>query len=214
LKIPLTTIRGFAQLMLRRRQLSEPGLRTMLSQADRLERLINDLLDGARLEAGRLDIIPARVDLAALAQETADAARQLSPTHAITVISPETPIIGRWDAGRLEQVFENLLTNAIKYSPDGSDVIVRLEDGGVEAAVTISDQGAGIAPDQLPHLFSRFTRLQAATASGAPGLGLGLYIARSLVEAHGGRVWVESKVGVGSTFGFVLPIDQSTNRPM
>lgn len=147
LKIPLTMMRGFAQLMLRRKQLSEPGLRTMLSQADRLERLINDLLDSARLEAGRLEIVPEQVDLAALAQDTASAARQLSPTHAVHIVSPETPIIGRWDAGRLEQIIENLLTNAIKYSPSGSEVIVRLEDRGSEAIVTITDQGAGIPPD-------------------------------------------------------------------
>jgi PAS domain S-box-containing protein len=206
LKIPLTTIRGFVQLMLRRRQLSEPGLRTMLSQANRLERLINDLLDSARLESGRLEIVPERVDLAVLARESVDAVYQLSPTHVVHIIAPETPIVGRWDAGRLAQVFENLLTNAIKYSPDGSEVIVRLEAAGPEAVVTITDQGSGIPPDQFAHLFSRFTRLHAATASGAPGLGLGLYIARSLIEAHGGRIWVESEVGVGSTFGFALPV--------
>jgi PAS domain S-box-containing protein len=206
LKIPLTTMRGFVQLMLRRGQLSEPGLRTMLSQADRLERLINDLLDSARLEAGRLEIVPERVDLAALAQESVDAVHQLSPTHRIQIVAPEAPIVGRWDAGRLGQVFENLLTNAIKYSPQGSDVIVRIDATATEATVTITDQGSGIPAAELPHLFSRFTRLQSATASGAPGLGLGLYIAHSLIEAHGGRIWVESEVGVGSTFGFELPV--------
>ncbi|HEX5166735.1 MAG TPA: ATP-binding protein [Thermomicrobiales bacterium] len=207
LKIPLTTMRGFVQLMLRRKQLSEPALRTMLAQADRLERLINDLLDSARLEAGRLEIVPERVDLIALARETAQAEVQLSPTHTIRVLAPETRVVGRWDAGRLEQVFENLLTNAIKYSPDGSEVIVRIEVSGAEAIVTVTDQGSGIPPEQLPHLFSRFTRLHAAAASGTPGLGLGLYIARSLVEAHRGRIWVESEVGSGSTFGFALPLE-------
>ncbi len=103
-------------------------------------------------------------------------------------------------------MIENLLTNAIKYSPDGSEVVVRLESNGPEAIVTITDQGVGIPPDQFPYLFSRFTRLHAATASGAPGLGLGLYIARSLIESHGGRIWVESEVGVGSTFGFAIPL--------
>jgi signal transduction histidine kinase len=199
-------MRGFVQLMLRRGQLSEPGLQTMLSQADRLERLINDLLDSARLEAGRLEIVPERVDLVALAQESVDAVHQLSQTHGIQIVAPEAPIIGRWDAGRLGQVFENLLTNAIKYSPQGSDVIVRLDATATEATVTITDHGAGIPAAELRHLFSRFTRLQSAAASGAPGLGLGLYITRSLIEAHGGRIWVESEVGVGSTFGFMLPV--------
>jgi len=206
LKIPLTTIRGFVQLMLRRGQLSEPGLQTILVQSDRLERLINDLLDSARLESGHLEIVPARVDLARLAQESADAVHQLSPTHTVRVTCPEVPIVGRWDAGRLGQVFENLLTNAIKYSPLGSDVVVCLTSTETEAIVTITDQGIGIPADQIPHLFSRFSRLHAATASGAPGLGLGLYIARSLIEAHGGRIWVESEVGVGSVFGFALPM--------
>jgi len=150
--------------------------------------------------------VPARVDLAALAQESVDAVHQLNPTHIIRTVAPEARIIGRWDAGRLGQVFENLLTNAIKYSPQGSDVIVRIDATATEATVMITDQGSGIPAAELPHLFSRFTRLQSATASGAPGLGLGLYIARSLIEAHGGRIWVESEVGVGSTFGFGLPM--------
>jgi signal transduction histidine kinase len=204
-------MRGFVQLMLRRKQLSEPALRTMLAQADRLERLINDLLDSARLEAGRLESVPERVDLVSLAQETAQAAVQLSPTHTIRVLAPEMRVIGRWDAGRLEQVFENLLTNAIKYSPDGSEVLVRIEVDGSDAVVTVTDHGSGIPPEQLPHLFSRFTRLQAAMTSGTPGLGLGLYIARSLVEAHRGRIWVDSEIGVGSTFGFALPLDHAAS---
>jgi signal transduction histidine kinase len=206
LKIPLTTIRGFAQLMLRRRELSQPGMMTILSQADRLERLINDLLDSARLEAGRLEITPSRVDLVLLARESAEAASQLGSGHLIRVVAPESPLVGHWDEGRLAQVFENLLSNAIKYSPQGGEVLVTIDLAGDQAIVTVRDEGIGIPADQLPVLFGRFTRLQAAGSAGTPGLGLGLYIARSLVEAHGGRIWVESAVDAGSLFGFSLPL--------
>jgi len=111
------------------------------------------------------------------------------------------------DPNRLERMLGNLLSNAIKYSGTGAEITVRVRERGGEAIVTVSDRGPGIDPKDLPHLFERGYR--AARDESTEGLGLGLYITRLLVEAHGGRIWVDSEVGRGSSFNFTLPLVQS-----
>ncbi len=208
LKTPLTSIKGLAQLMLRRQEYSQPSLETIVSQSNHLVRLINDLLDVARLEAGRLDLQFEAVDLGQLARNAVRQAQAMTSRHMILFEIAEQPIVHEWDGDRIRQVLLNLLTNAIKYSPGGGEIVVRVDDNPAERHVCISvrDNGMGIAPEELPRLFSRFYRAeQSLTAS--EGLGLGLYIARSLVTAHGGRISVESLPGQGSTFSVTLPYD-------
>ena len=135
-------------------------------------------------------------------------ARSLAARHTVVVDVPEGSLEGWWDPDRLGQVLHNLLANAIKYSPGGGEIRVRVEDLGRQVRVSVADQGIGIAPDALPRLFGRFYRTETAAASGATGLGVGLYIAKSLVEAHGGQIWAESRgEGCGATFGFTVPYE-------
>jgi signal transduction histidine kinase len=110
------------------------------------------------------------------------------------------------DPARLERALMNLLTNALKYSPPDSPVVVRVACGDGEAVISVSDRGPGIPPEELPHLFQRYYRSRSTTAKKVGGLGLGLYITRLIAEAHRGRVWVESEPGQGSTFYFALPL--------
>ncbi|MHB1416804.1 MAG: sensor histidine kinase, partial [Chloroflexota bacterium] len=115
---------------------------------------------------------------------------------------PVPPVLA--DPERVERVVVNLVTNALKYSTPGKPVVVRVQPSDGEAMVSVIDEGPGISSEELPHLFQRYRR--AAAGNKAGGLGLGLYIARLIVEAHGGRIWVESEVGKGSTFSFTLPL--------
>ena len=204
LRNPLTALSGFAQLLQRQRRYNERAVTMILSQARQLERLIGDLLEVSRLEAGRLELRRTEMDLAQLVRVAVERTQALTDRHAIRVDAPPGQLRGWWDADRLEQVLHNLLSNAVKYSPAGGEITVRVEGDGAVARVAVADQGVGIAPGALPRLFDRFYRAE-ATASGAQGLGLGLYISRSLVQAHGGRMWAESTPGRGSTFVFTLP---------
>ena len=204
LRSPLTSIKGFAQMMRRRGAYDEPTLDAIVTQARRLDRLIGDLLDVSAMESGQLELRWTGMDLVPLVRASAEQAQALTTKHTVRVEAPDRPLVGRWDRDRLEQVLENLLSNAIKYSPNGGEVLVRTQDLGLEARISVTDHGAGIPTDVLPRLFSRFYRAE-ATARDVQGLGLGLYISKSLVEAHGGRIWVESAPGCGSTFTLTLP---------
>lgn len=209
LKSPLTSIKGFAQLMRRRERYNETAVESIVAQTGHLERLINDLLDAARLEAGRADLQRTLVDLVELAQSIVEGVAAWTTEHLVLVEAKRPTIHDQWDADRLAQVPQHLLSNAVKYSPDGGDIVVTVDtaapDGGSRAVVSVSDRGVGIPEDVRDRLFDRFYRVE-STERGAQGLGLGLYITRSLVEAHGGRIWVESTPGNGSTFTFTLPI--------
>ena len=119
---------------------------------------------------------------------------------------PQHPVVGQWDRDRLGQVLDNLLGNAVKYTPAGSEIRVRIEAGRHEARLRVADQGPGIPAAVLPQLFERFYRGEHADETG--GLGLGLYISRMLVDAHGGRIWAASAPGAGSTFTVSLPLDR------
>jgi signal transduction histidine kinase len=200
---PLSGIRGYAQLLQRGLASDEQAAAAIIPEATRLQRLVDELLDVSRLEASRLKLRRERLDLVRLARTMAEQAQALTPRHAVRVEAPDRSLIGRWDHDRLAQVLPNLLSNAIKYSPDGGEVLVRVEDLGQEARVSVSDRGVGIPSAELRRLLQRFSRTEAATAGRARGLGL--YISRALVEAHGGRIWAVSEVGRGSTFTFTLP---------
>ncbi len=203
LRSPLTTLKGQAQLLKRHRTFSEPRVDAILAQTERMDRLVGDLADVVRLEAGHLELRPMRMDLGALAHDYVDQTRLRVPGMAISVDAPAAAVVGAWDPSRVGQVVQNLIDNALKYGGSGG-VRVRIDADRDEARLAVSDDGPGIVPERLPRLFDRFYRADVTGAGG--GLGLGLYIARMLVEAHGGRIWAESAPGEGSTFTVVLPL--------
>lgn len=204
LRNPLSSLKGYAQLMERRGVYSQDGIRTIVRQTDRLSRMVGCLADAARIEAGQLELRRTEVDLVARVAAVVEAARESTGEQAPRLDAPGRPIVGLWDRERVEQVVANLLGNALKYGGDGP-VVVRVEDRGDDACVSVADRGPGIDAESLPRLFERFFRAPDAVASSAKGMGIGLYVCRGLVEAHGGRIWAESAPGQGSTFSFTLP---------
>jgi PAS domain S-box-containing protein len=201
---PLTVLRARAQLLQRRQRYDEESIDAILEQTTRMDRLIGDLRELAQVDGGGLSIQREDVDLVGLAQEAVERVRTLTTGHTVRLEAPDLPIVVAGDWDRLGQVLDNLLSNAVKYSPDGGEVLVRVEAVRGQASLRVADQGPGIPADALPRLFERFYRGQYAPAGG--GLGLGLYISRMLVEAHGGRIWAASVPGAGSTFTVVLPL--------
>jgi len=183
------------------------GLATDINKdAQRLNRMIGEMLDLDRMEAGKIRLNPKPVDLNALIREVIDRAQVASARHTIkTDLDRALPIVTA-DGDRLVQVVSNLLSNAIKYSPDGGEVGIatRAEDGMVH--VSVRDHGLGIAPEFVNRLFGRYERFESNRTSKVVGTGLGLAISRQIVELHGGRIWVDSQVGSGSNFQFTVPI--------
>jgi PAS domain S-box-containing protein len=216
LKTPLTSLLGQAQLLQRRGQregtLSERDSRTVgvvAEQAARLNKMVAALLDVSRLEQGKLSIERASLDLGALITRVVDELRPTLTHHTIEYTAPDTRLPLEGDELRLEQVLQNLLGNAIKYSPDGGPVAVRVERCGTFARLSIRDQGIGIPPDALSQLFGRFYRADNVDDRQFAGLGIGLYVVREIVEMHGGTVSVESREGQGSIFTITLPLSGS-----
>ncbi|HEV7666874.1 MAG TPA: ATP-binding protein [Chloroflexota bacterium] len=209
LKTPATVIKTQAQLLRRQFRLGEhgdveEGLTVISNQADRLSKLLNLLLDLSRIESGRLDLDLAPTDMRGILISMARALQSTTEAHVIEVVAP-SGVIGHWDSSRLEEVIENLLTNAVKYSPAGGPIVVTLESDEESATVVIRDSGIGLASDEAPHVFERFFR--GTEIRRLEGTGLGLHICQAIVVAHGGRIWAESAgPGQGSAFGFTLPI--------
>ena len=209
LKTPLTTVVAQAEF-LERRALREPtapadiaGIRRVVRESKRLAGLVGDLLDATRLEQGRLVGEREPVDLATLAHEvcTRDT---IDPGNC--QVEASAPVVGAYDRRRVEQLLQNLIENAKKYSPEGTPIKIKVwqEDG--EARITVEDSGIGIPAADLPRIFERFSRASNVDDRRFHGMGLGLFICRGIVEEHGGRIWVESEVGKGSTFHVALPI--------
>ncbi|HYO58779.1 ATP-binding protein [Archangium sp.] len=210
LKTPLTPLKLHLQMLKKRMASGQPipaqYAEKALAQVVRLSGLINDLLDTSRIQAGRLELKHEPVSLRELTQEVMADLRPVSPHHTLEYEEPGEALVIQGDRGRLAQVLVNLLENALKYSPTGGSIRVSVERDEAQVIVSVSDAGIGIPPDQKSLLFERFFRARNAPISGFGGLGLGLYICRDIVERHGGRIWVESEVGHGSTFRFTLPV--------
>jgi PAS domain S-box-containing protein len=207
----LVGIQGFSE-MIRDEDLPIDELRGFAgdinNDAERLNRMINDMLDLDRIEAGRLILHTQPTDINALLQQAVERASASSFQHFITAkLDASTPII-QCDPDRITQVVTNLLSNAIKYSPSGGEVLVSslVRDGQVE--VSVRDHGVGIAPDFIKRLFGRYERYE-KTSNQVLGTGLGLAITRQIIELHGGKIWVDSAVGVGSDFRFKLPLQDA-----
>lgn len=207
LRNPLGSILGGAQ-MLRDLHDEESVLkfaRIIGRSAERMNQLIEDLLDATRLQQGRLKVAAAPVRLQAI---TAEAAGMLQPVAgargiALETVEPEESLMVMADTSRILQVLSNLVGNALKFTPQGGRVEIRCRAENGAARIEVEDTGSGIDAEQLPHLFNRFWQ---ANSADRRGVGLGLSIARGIVEAHGGRIQVESEVGKGSVFSFTLPL--------
>ncbi|RKH54649.1 PAS domain-containing sensor histidine kinase [Corallococcus llansteffanensis] len=216
LKTPLTPLSLRLATLERRLERGEhvdPGLlRHARQQLTRLTGLINDLLDASRIEAGRLSLHPEATRFDTLVEHTLAAMENQRGNHVFDFERPPEEVSVHGDAYRLEQVVFNLLENALKYSPDGGTIRVRLSVSKDLMVLSVQDPGIGIPEDQQQQLFDRYFRARNASTRSYGGLGLGLYISRDIVERHGGRIWVESESGQGSTFYVALPT-VSASRP-
>ncbi|MBI2864122.1 MAG: PAS domain S-box protein [Chloroflexi bacterium] len=208
----LTAIRGYTDLLARpafAHALPEQirkALATIGANSRRMERMISDLLDVSRIEARQLALMRKEVDLLSLVQGAAQRTADIGAGHPVRLEAHgEIPPLEA-DPDRLEQVLTNLLSNAAKYSYPGTEIVVEVEARPGEALVSVTNQGKGVKPEDRDKLFTRFHRTRQAKEERVPGLGLGLYIAKGLVEAHGGRIWVESQPGKFATFRFTLPV--------
>jgi two-component system sensor histidine kinase GlrK len=217
LRTPLASIREGTQLLLD--QIPGPLtkeqreiLRIMTESSERLIRLISTLLDLSKMEAGMMEYRIVLTDLARFAKTSVDKVRLLAERKRIQILT-DAPGGRLWvpaDGPRIEQVLDNLLSNALKFSPEGRTVNLRMVPdvkGGV-IHVSVSDTGPGIPPEDLPHIFERFYQGHMQARTTVVGSGLGLALAKKIVEAHGGRIWVESELGKGTTVHFTLPAKQ------
>ncbi len=212
LRTPLTAIRGSLQLLLADPDaVTDPENRSLLQAAlnscERLVRIVSDILDISKIEAGRLILRPKRLSLGDVVQQSIDSVRQVAAQASVTLVDEVPrdlpPVTG--DADRLTQAVINLLSNAVKYAPPRSAVTVTGRDDGDFVALSVTDRGPGIAPEDIDRLFQKFQRLESLAARGVSGTGLGLVITKAIVEQHGGRIQVESAIGRGSTFSIILP---------
>jgi PAS domain S-box-containing protein len=210
----LTGIQGYSEVM-KGEAVSPEEVKEfsgdIYADATRLNRMINDMLDADRIESGKVEVHWSEVDLNKLVCDAADRARMSTSRHDIRVRTDPGGVSVRADADRLMQVVANLLSNAIKYSPDGGDIFLStaLKEGHVE--VSVADQGMGIPPEFQARIFGRFERFEGAGMQKTVGTGLGLALARQIIELHHGRIWVQSEVGRGATFTFAIPTNATSN---
>ncbi len=213
LRTPLSAVRGYAEFLEDRLggPLTEEQA-TYVTEiqrgAQRLQALLDDLLDFARVDAGTFRLAREEIDLVALVGKTLESLRPLAVARQIALEGPkgEARLSLRADPGRVSQILVNLVGNALKFTPARGRVSVSVLALGAEARVEVDDNGSGIAPEHVPHLFERFYQVDSGNSRGSGGAGLGLPIAKALVEAHGGQIGVTSTPGIGSQFWFTLPM--------
>jgi len=212
LRTPLTSIKGFISTLLGDEEgyydkdTQREFYQIIDMECDRLTRLISDLLNVSRIEAGRaLDLNPKPVDVPRVIDKVISVQKSYTDKHMFKVeIGDDVPIIIA-DEDKVDQMLTNLTSNAIKYSPQGGEITISAHRDGEGVLCTVSDNGMGIPPDHLPKVFERFHRVDNRDTREVGGTGIGLYLVRHLVEAHGGKIWVESEVGKGAKFSFMLP---------
>lgn len=213
MRTPLTAIKGYATaLLMDDVNFDAVAQHEFLEQIDRecdtLIRLIEDLLESSVLDAGKLELDLQPVRLPRLVKEVVEEIRKTATRHRFVVDFSSEPPLVEADPTRLAQVLRNLLENAVKYYPQGGLIVVRGETQPHQILISVADQGVGIAPEHLNRLFEKFFRVKSGASQATIGSGLGLPIARSIVQAHGGKIWAESQPGQGSTFYFTLPLVQ------
>lgn len=210
LRTPLSTIKGYMEGLMDGVLPPEPATyQQVYREADRLQRLVSDLQELSQVEAGAFELDCQPINMAELIQHTVTRLRPQFEEKRVTLkvdLPAELPQV-RADEDRINQVLINLIGNALQYTPSGGTVIVTAAKHPQKLWVTISDTGIGIATEHLPHLFTRFYRVDKSRSRAGGGSGIGLTITKHLIEAHGGRIWAESDgVDYGSTFGFALPL--------
>lgn len=208
LKTPITSIKAFTQLLQRLPEVQKGKSKVILEktedQINKLTKLISDLLDVSKMQAGKLIFQTEEFNIDDLVSETVEIFQQLTDTHAIT-LQGKTGKKVYGDKYRIEQVLNNLLTNALKYSAKADRIDVKLMESDDYVTVMVSDYGIGIPHKHQDHIFDRFYRVQDNDDRNYPGLGIGLYIASQIIIRHNGKIWLDSKEGRGSTFYFSLP---------
>ena len=208
-RTPLTGIQGFSEMM-RDESLTLDEMREYAGDinkdAQRLNRMINEMLDLDRMESGRMTLHPERIDLNAVVEDVVDRVRPNAPNHTLTLdLQRDLPPISA-DRDRMTQVASNLLNNAVKYSPTGGRVTVATRADGSQLRLEVRDEGLGIPKEALETIFERYSRVDSVATKDIQGTGLGLPIVRQIVQLHGGKVWAESELGRGSVFHVVLPL--------
>ncbi|MDH3675860.1 MAG: ATP-binding protein [Anaerolineae bacterium] len=211
LRISLATIKGYSTaLLLEEISWSEEKhhefLQLIDGECENLETMINDILDSSLIDAGQLILAHQPVRLERLASEVVGEMQPRSETHRLVIdFPPDFPLVDA-DPVRLRQVLRNIIDNSIKYSPKGGLVVIRGEIRPTDVVISVADQGVGLSPEDIIPLFDKYFRVKSAVGYHVPGTGLGLPVVRAVIEAHGGRVWAESKVGEGTTLYFSIPL--------
>ncbi|KAA3644194.1 MAG: GAF domain-containing protein [Chloroflexi bacterium] len=210
LRTPLSAIKGYSTALLLE-DINWPEdkrlefLKLVDAETDHLETMITDILDSALIDVGQLALELQPVRLEHLTREVCDEMRRQTESHKIISDFPSSFPIVDVDPRRIKQVMRNIVDNSIKYSPKGGLIVVRGEERKNDIVIGISDQGVGISPEDLIPLFEKYFRVKSPTGAYVAGTGLGLPVARSIVEAHGGRIWAESRVGEGTSLYFSIP---------
>lgn len=215
LRTPLTFLSGFSELLAARNDLPEQAKEMAIELHDQTEQMVElteRLLELTRLQSGRLSLTWHWVDLRDLIQAQVTQFDNLSDKHTVRFEPTSYAVRLRADTIRVTQAVANLINNAIKYSPEGGEILVKLEEDIDEVVISISDHGLGIPKEVQGRLFQPFYRVQQVETRGIEGLGLGLALTKAIVDAHGGRIWVESQVGEGSTFYVSLPKQETANE--
>lgn len=210
LRTPLAIIQGYSEMMLENDHLGAEQHRDFLSiiydKALALEKIVGDLLDISRVETGRIICLEFEpVDIVAELRQLIAQFQQETTRHHFSMIVPDSQHSLSVDKAKIIQVMENLLSNAIKYSPRGGEIVVRIESLDDCLQISVADQGMGISPQHQGQIFDKFYRVDSSNTA-APGLGIGLYLVKNIIEAHRGKIWVESALGRGSTIFFTLPL--------
>ncbi|RXT06272.1 ATP-binding protein [Ammoniphilus sp. CFH 90114] len=222
LRTPLTNVLGFAELMITRElkpDRQRKYLETIYKEASRLTSLINDFLDLQRMESGKQSYQKVKFELVALVKEVMDSFKYTTTKHQITVNHPVVNTTIYADKEKMVQVFTNLISNAVKFSPHGGDIIVNFEENNEQLLIHVSDQGLGIPPEEQSKLFQKFHRIKHDDRHQIGGTGLGLAICKEIIAEHGGNIEVKSELGSGSIFTVILPLprnqelDSSPTKP-
>ena len=216
LRTPLTSIVGFSEILLKRQLDDERKnrfLKIINEESVSLAGLINDLLDLSRIESGRgFKIKKAPTYVRKIILENVDLFKSQTDKHTFKVNLPSDLVKIELDKDKIDQVMENLLSNALKFSPEGGEVNITLKKADKLVKISVTDTGMGIPEKDLPHIFEKFHRVDAASTQAIGGTGLGLSIVKYIIESHGGKISVESEVGKGSTFSFTLPLKSTQTR--
>ncbi len=210
LRMPLTAIQGYSSALLLEdvdwsEEKREKFLHMIEEESENMQSMLKDILDSSLIDVDQLIIERQPVRLQNLARDVAEEMQHRTVIHRIIVDFPEKFPILEIDPRWTKQVFRNILDNAIKYSPEGGLIVIRGEERPSDVVIVVADQGIGISPEDLIPLFERYFRVRSVASLHMPGTGLGLPIARAIVEGHGGRIWAESNLGEGTTIYFSLP---------